>query len=138
MFKQIVVAADGSEHSMKAVEKTIELAKDRDTKVFVVYVVDGSTSKVDVLDSWDSLGISEKRNKRLAAMEQQAKSENINYEVKIIRGEPAYAIVQFAHSIEADLIVIGSRGLNQLQQLVLGSVSHKVMKRATCPVLIMR
>ncbi|KMJ55584.1 universal stress protein [Bacillus sp. LL01] len=138
MFKQIVVAADGSEHSMKAVEKTIELAKDRDTKVFVVYVVDGSTSKADVLDSWDSLGISEKRNKRLAAIEQQAKGENINYEVKIIRGEPAYAIVQFAHSIEADLIVIGSRGLNQLQQLVLGSVSHKVMKRATCPVLIMR
>ncbi|WP_368505887.1 universal stress protein [Alkalihalophilus sp. As8PL] len=138
MFKQIVVAADGSEHSMKAVEKTIELAKDRDTKVFVVYVVDGSTSKADVLDSWDSLGISEKRNKRLVAIEQQAKAENINYEVKIIRGEPAYAIVQFAHSIEADLIVIGSRGLNQLQQLVLGSVSHKVMKRATCPVLIMR
>jgi nucleotide-binding universal stress UspA family protein len=138
MFKQIVVAADGSEHSMKAVEKTIELAKDRDTKVFVVYVVDGSTSKADVLDSWDSLGISEKRNKRLAAIEQQAKAENINYEVKIIRGEPAYAIVQFAHSIEADLIVIGSRGLNQLQQLVLGSVSHKVMKRATCPVLIMK
>ncbi|MGM0899696.1 MAG: universal stress protein [Bacillota bacterium] len=37
-----------------------------------------------------------------------------------------------------DLIIIGSRGLNALQSMVLGSVSHKVMKRASCPVMIVK
>ncbi|WP_100374524.1 universal stress protein [Bacillus sp. FJAT-45037] len=138
MFKQIVVAADGSEQSMKAVEKAIELAKGRETMVYVVYAVDSPTSKLDVLESWDSLGVSEKRMKRLLMIEQRARAEGIHYEVKVIRGEPVAVIVDFAKATGSDLLIIGSRGLNQLQQLVLGSVSHKVMKKATCPVLIMK
>lgn len=138
MFKQIVVAADGSWHSMKAIEKTIELATGRDTKVFVVYAVDSSTSKADVLHNWDTLGISEKRKERLTAICEIAKKEKINYEIKILRGEPVQVIIGFARTTNADLIVIGCRGLNPLQQMVLGSVSHKVMKKASCPVLIMK
>ncbi|MCM3714682.1 universal stress protein [Alkalihalobacillus oceani] len=138
MFAKIVIAADGSEQSLKAAEQTIELAKKYKSYVFVVYVVDGTTSKSDIISTWNVQGIMEKRMEKLKQVEKWAEAEGIQYEVKIVRGEPAASIVKFAKEAEADLIVIGSRGLNPLQQMVLGSVSHKVVKRAFCPVLVIK
>ena len=57
-------------------------------------------------------------------------------EVKVLRGEPGPAIVDYANEEEFDLAILGSRGLNRLQEMVLGSVSQKVVKRVNCPVLI--
>ncbi|MFC0472350.1 universal stress protein [Halalkalibacter kiskunsagensis] len=138
MFKEIVVAIDGSVQSLRAADRAIELAKISRAYVYVVYAVDSTTSKADVLSTWNSLGITQERKKKFKSVEQCAEKEGVSYEVKIIRGEPANAIVNFAQEVEANLIVIGSRGLSQLQQLVLGSVSHKVLKRATCPVLVIK
>ncbi|MGO4887356.1 universal stress protein [Anaerobacillus sp. MEB173] len=139
MFNKIMLAADGSAHSIRAAEKAIELAKASvNTQVTVVYIVDGSTSKADVLRSWDALGIAGQRKQKLAAIERQAKEAKINYEVKILRGEPGPTIVKYANENEFDLVVIGSRGLNTLQEMVLGSVSHKVAKRVHCPVMIVK
>lgn len=139
MFKNILLAADGSAHSIRAAEKAIELAKGNPiAKVTVIYAVDGSTSKADVLRNWDSLGIVEQRKDKFHAIEQQAKNAQINYELKIVRGEPGASIVNYANENHMDLVVIGSRGLNMLQQMVLGSVSHKVAKRANCPVMIVK
>ena len=48
------------------------------------------------------------------------------------------AIVEYTNKNQFDVVVIGSRGLNALQEMVLGSVSHKIAKRANCPVLIVK
>ncbi|WP_216831461.1 universal stress protein [Alkalihalobacterium elongatum] len=139
MFKRILLPADGSAHSIRAAEKAIAIAKGTTgASITVLYVVDGSTSKADVLKNWDALGIIAQRKEKLSEVEKQAKSENLTYEIKIIRGEPAPAIIKYANEHHFDLIVIGSRGLNTLQEMVLGSVSHKVAKRATCPVMIVK
>ncbi|WP_078551260.1 universal stress protein [Bacillus alkalicellulosilyticus] len=139
MFTNILLAADGSEHSIRAAEKAIAIAKNnREAIVTVLYVVDGSTSKADVLRNWDSLGIKETRQNKLVTIERQAQKENIKYEIKIVRGEPGPAIIKYANEYKIDLVVIGSRGLNKLQEMVLGSVSHKVAKRVTCPVMIVK
>ena len=139
MFKKILLAADGSSHSLRAAEKAIEMAKNnRESKVDVLYVVDGNTSKQDVLASWNSMGIEKKRREKMNFIERKAQKSGINYEIKIIRGEPGPTIVNFANKNEYDLVVIGSRGLNMMQEMVLGSVSHKVTKRVLCPVLIVK
>ncbi|WP_026675749.1 universal stress protein [Alkalihalobacterium bogoriense] len=139
MFNKILLAADGSEHSIKAAEKAISIAKGNEqAKITVLYVVDGQTSKADVLRNWDALGIKENRKAKLKKIEVQANKENVPFEVKIIRGEPGPAIVKYANENQFDLVVIGSRGLNALQEMVLGSVSHKVAKRVSCPVLIVK
>jgi SulP family sulfate permease len=58
---------------------------------------------------------------------------------KIIRGEePGPTIVKYVNENNFDVVVMGSRGLNAIQEFVLGSVSHKVAKRANCPVLIVK
>lgn len=71
-------------------------------------------------------------------MEEQLQSKNLPYEVTILHGEPGPAIDDYANKNEFDLVVIGSRGLNMFQEMVLGSVSHKVMKRVNCPARIVK
>ncbi len=139
MFKKILLAADGSIHSLRAAEKAIEIAKyTPQASVDVVYVVDSKTSKEDVLQNWNKYDTEMKRREKMSFIEQKALKNHINYDIKIVRGEPGPTIVKFANEHQYDLVVVGSRGLNMMQEMVLGSVSHKVAKRAKCPVLIVK
>lgn len=139
MFRQILLASDGSEHAIRAAEKARAIAeKDEDAKVTVVYVIDGATSKSDVLSEGSREAIEAKRKLRLHHTEEILQNSQIAYEVKVLKGEPGPTIVQFANANPYDLVVIGSRGLNTFQEMVLGSVSHKVAKRVQCPVMIVK
>jgi nucleotide-binding universal stress UspA family protein len=139
MFKKILLATDGSENSIRATEGAVEIAKcSPDSKVDVVYVVDGETSKSDVLRNWNSAGVADNRRDKIKPTEEKIKEAGVNYEIKILHGDPGPTIVKYANDNTFDLVVIGSRGLNALQELVIGSVSHKVAKRAHCPVMIVK
>jgi nucleotide-binding universal stress UspA family protein len=140
MFKKILLAADGSEHSIRAAQKAIALAKlNPESKVTVFYVVDGKISKHDAIHNLDADDIEFKRVQKIEAASEKAKEAGINYETKIVRGdEPGPTIVKFANENNYDVVVIGSRGLGAFQEFVLGSVSHKVAKRVNCPVMIVK
>lgn len=138
MFKKILFATDGSAHSLRAGDYAIELAKyNQGSKVDIVFVVDGKHSKEEVLHHWGS-SASEKRKEKLTMVEKRAIKAGINFELIFLHGEPGPTIIEYANKHHYDAIVIGSRGLNTLQEMVLGSVSHKVAKRARCPVLIVK
>ncbi|TMN22435.1 universal stress protein [Lentibacillus cibarius] len=136
MFKKILLATDGSEHAIRAGEKAMELASfDQHAQVDIIYVIDGKDSKEEVIDNWGK-DTSQKRKEKLAFIEQKAKHANIKYDVIFLHGEPGPTIVNYANKHHYDIVIIGSRGLNTLQEMVLGSVSHKVAKRVDCPVMI--
>ncbi len=133
------MAWDGSEHSLRAAEKAIEIAKcTKDSRVVVVYVKDTGKSKSEVLQNWNSIEITNPREERVKRIEKMAKDSNIQYTVEMLQGEPGPAIVEYANQHKFDVVVVGSRGLNALQEMVLGSVSHKIAKRANCPVMIVK
>ncbi|MBT2663813.1 universal stress protein [Bacillus sp. ISL-45] len=139
MYQKILLAADGSEHSIRAADHAIMITKCQgDAKMEIVYAVDGGRSKSDVLSNWNSADINHKRKERLKDIEQKARDSGIRFEFKILHGEPGPAVVDYTNKNNFDLVVIGSRGLNGLQELMLGSVSHKVAKRANCPVMIVK
>lgn len=139
MFKRILLASDGSDHSVRAAKKAAELAKlNTDSEITVVYVIDGQTSKEDVLHNPDRSVVEEKRKTRLQPVTSLLNSENLNFKLEKLLGEPGPAIVDFANKNEFDVVVVGSRGLNGLQEMVLGSVSHKVAKRVKAPVMIVK
>ncbi|WP_019415408.1 universal stress protein [Paenisporosarcina sp. TG20] len=139
MFKKILLAADGSEHSIRATKEVIKISSlNLNATVTVVLVADYSQSKSDVLHSGSSVELNMKRRKKIVAIEDLLKRENINYRVIILHGVPGPAIFEYANKEKFDLLVIGSRGLNTLQEMMLGSVSHKVIKRADCPVLVVK
>ena len=144
MFKRIVVAVDGSQNADKALEAAVDLQKKYKSELLLVTVFrhhsllehsmsmvrpDDPTSLDDALRSY-ATSVSE-RAKELAS---ELGSDNVRGFVK--RGPPARSIVAFAVEHSADLIVIGSRGHGDLENYLLGSVSHKVTSLSDVPVLV--
>ncbi|WP_110111542.1 universal stress protein [Bacillus sp. CGMCC 1.16541] len=139
MYKKILLAVDGSNHSLRATKEVIKITSCMtDYKVYVVYVADFSKVKAEVLHSHGKEEIEVTRRKKLFPIENELNMQKINYEFTLLRGEPGPTIVDYANKNDFDLVVIGSRGLNSLQEMVLGGVSHKVMKRVKCPALIVK
>ena len=139
MFKKILLASDGSEHALKAAEKAVYMTKlTPEAEIEVIYVADGATTKTDVLHNWNKLDISEDRKARIESTIQLLNDSDVKWDLKIVHGDPGPTIVEYANKHDFDLLIIGSRGLNAFQEMVLGSVSHKVVKRANCPVLVVK
>lgn len=139
MYKNILLAVDGSEHSLRATKEAVKIASlINGCSVEALYVVDYDQAKQEVLHSQGKEELELQRRKRLAPIEEMLKEANISYRTKLLHGDPGPTIVEHANKGEFDLVVIGSRGLNTFQTMVLGSVSHKVMKRVNCPVLMVK
>jgi nucleotide-binding universal stress UspA family protein len=139
MFKRIMLAADGSEHSLRAADKAAMIASyDDESYVSVVYVVDSDESRHEILESWETSDISSKRRAKLQPIEDALRQAGARFGTILLEGKPGPTIVDYANKHGFDLVIIGSRGLNSLQEFVLGSVSHKVAKRVECPVLIVK
>lgn len=139
MYKQILLAADGSENAVRAAKEAVKIAScNEDSMIEVVYVVDFDKSKSEVLHTSSSEARNLERRKKISKVEQLLKESNVSYKVTFLHGTPGPEIVKYANEQKVELVVIGSRGLNGLQEMVLGSVSHKVMKRVNCPALIVK
>ena len=139
MYPSILLAADGSENSIRAAREAARLANcSDDSTITIVFVADFDKAKQSVLhaQSKDSLEI--KRRTQLAPIERVLQEYDVPYRLQILHGEPALELIAYAEAEAIDLVVIGSRGLNSFQEMILGSVSHKVMKRVHCPVLLVK
>ncbi|KFM98883.1 universal stress protein [Bacillus clarus] len=140
MYKQIILACDGSGHALRAAQHATHIAKfSEETNVEVVYVVDNRTAKSDIIQGQTDLEtISASRKDKLKEIETLLKREAVSYKITILHGDPGDTLVQYVNTGDIDLVVVGSRGLNTLQEMVLGSVSHKIAKRVKCPVMIVK
>lgn len=139
MYKRLLVAADGSKNSIRAAEEAAKIARLAEgTVVEIIYAMDYSKSKGEVLQSQDGEVLEAERRKKLVPVEDVFVKGEIPYKLTILQGDPRPAIVEYANKSTCDMVIIGSRGLNTLQEMVLGSVSHKVAKRVESPVLIVK
>ncbi|WP_100373387.1 universal stress protein [Bacillus sp. FJAT-45037] len=139
MYQKILLAYDGSKYSKRAGENALHIAKcSAESSIEILYVVDGNKAKHDVLSNWNSLSVEDKRKQLLTGVTKAADDMGIKYSIKILHGESGPTIIKYANEQNVDLVVIGSRGLDGIQEFVLGSVSHKVAKGAKCPVLIVK
>jgi nucleotide-binding universal stress UspA family protein len=139
MYKKILLAIDGSDHSKRAAENAINIAKfSSNTNMEIIYVIDPNRAKSELLNNWNPDDLGDKQKSCITDVEKMAKEFGISYETNILYGEPGPTIVEYANKIKTDIVIMGSRGLNGLQEFVIGSVSHKVLKRANCPVLIVK
>lgn len=139
MYNHIILAADGSENAVRAAKETIKIASlNKKCLVEVVYVADFVKAKTEVLHAGSKEVLELERRKKIQNVELLLKEAGVLYKIKILHGSPGPEIVKFANENSVDLLVIGSRGLNSLQEMVLGSVSHKVIKRVNCPALVVK
>lgn len=137
MYKHILLAADGSDNSYRAAKETLNILHN-DSEVTILNVVDANDSKDEVLHSSLSESIVSKRKEKLSKIEALYRDNDVRYNVQFAQGIPNETVVKHANNGTFDIIVLGSRGLNTLQEMMLGSVSHKVTKRSNIPVLIVK
>ena len=132
---KIVVGYDGSDGAKRALDRAIALAGD-----------DGRLTVVAAAESHARTGITEgarldpseieRRRRDLEEAKALLAERGVDAETLEAQGDPGDVILDSAK--DADLVVVGSRGLNPFQRLLLGSVSSKVVHRAECDVLVVR
>jgi len=132
VFSKIIVGYDGSSHSDKALDLAIEIAKRFNSKIALIHVVPytyvGKASEEDIRRGE---GVLKKGVEKL-------KGAGIEYESRLVEGDPAEKMAEIASNEVYVVIIEGSRGLGGFKELLLGSVSHKLTHHAKCTVIITR
>lgn len=138
MLKTILVALDSSELSQRVIQSLDELQIQRATKIILSHVIPSPESDMEM--AVDRPHSSEELLYRHIEKQLQSYQANLpcESELEIVAGDPAIEIVRLAHIHQADLIVIGSRGLTGLKRIIEGSVSSQVVADAPCSVLVVK
>jgi nucleotide-binding universal stress UspA family protein len=145
MFGSIVVGTDGSDTAREAVRQATELAKEIGAQVYVVSayepVPEGRlrAERKNVPDDlqW-SVNPREDVDATLNNAADAINEAGVKVETFSREGDPADAILDVAEEQNADLIVVGNKGMTGAKRFLLGSVPNKVSHHAPCSVLIIR
>ena len=144
MFERILVAYDGSDFAKKALSHAIDLQKLCNGELLILTVfrhhsqMEASMSMVRA-ESPESIDrtLGEFAKEQAGDAKAYAQQEGAaDVRAFVMNGQPARTIVKFAQDHDVSLIVLGSRGVGDLEGYLLGSVSHKVTSLAKCPVLV--
>lgn len=146
MSNEILVPVDGSEHSFKALGIAASLARARDLEVSVLHVIPGGTMPKG-LAQWAR---AEHMNDPPAYLYDQSVAQNVMSAaqthaheagletincLEVEHGDPAMKIIEAMGRRRPEMVVMASRGLSDLQGLIMGSVAHKVTANSTCTVV---
>ncbi len=143
--KKILLATDGSEEAELATRAAVELAEGTGSELHVVYVepLPDFMKKNDAgMPGYD------RQLYKMIEGEGRETLRKLVWRVKVAGGSVAEAhlrmgavveeIVALADELEADLIIVGSRGLRGIRRTLAGSVSESVFRHARCPVMVVR
>lgn len=150
--KRIMVCLDGSKHSEKALSQAILIAKNIDSKITLVHVVEPSvvfgTMQNPSEPYWGSISApllqnslnkeQKEGNKILTKNSQILEKEGISFDTVLLFGNASEEILTFSKKKKIDFIVVGSLGKGMLSRVLLGSVSTSISQKANCTVIIVR
>ncbi|MBS4023842.1 MAG: universal stress protein [Dethiobacter sp.] len=147
MYK-ILLAADGSAQSFKALDFVAQIAKPLDAEVTIISVAqavpvikgqDGiSFEDIASLEKNIAEGMKKMAKKLLEKAEEAFMEKGLQVKTRLEKGQPADVICKVAEDENFDLVVLGSRGLGGFKGMLLGSVSNKVVNRVTTNVLVIK
>jgi len=145
MFRSIVVGTDGSETAGKAVQEAIDLAKTVGASVYVVSAYEPvpqgrlrEEARQAPEDLQWMINPREDVDATLSDAADEVRGAGLDVETFAREGDPADAILDVAEERNADLIVVGNKGMTGARRFLLGSVPNKVSHHAPCSVLIVR
>ena len=142
-YTKVVVVTDGSESSYRAVDRAARLAADAGATLVIAcaYVPADPRSvsqAADQLgdDAYQIRGDNPAEDIVRGARERALVAGATQLETRTVRGAPVESLIKLADEVDADLLVVGNKGLNSLTGRLLGSVPADAARRATCDVLI--
>jgi nucleotide-binding universal stress UspA family protein len=145
VFTRIVVGTDGSETASEAVNQAAGLAKLTGATLSIVSafapVSKSRTSREQrdaPADVQYEIGPREDINLILDSAAAEAKRQGVDAQTHPVEGDPSEAILTVAEQTDADLIVVGNKGMAGARRFLLGSVPNKVSHHAPCSVMIIQ
>jgi nucleotide-binding universal stress UspA family protein len=139
LFRKILVPLDGSEHSVRALENAIQIARKFNGKITLIHVYSVSACRhAGIHFDRCVQEIREIGAGTLADGEKRVKAEGVQVEMLLREGHIVEEILKAARGVEFNLIVMGARGISRIKETLMGSVSDGVTRHAPCPVLIVK
>jgi nucleotide-binding universal stress UspA family protein len=139
-FKRILVAVDGSEVSMRAVEYACHITKQEGATLTALHIIPTPPFEItgEVADYYEQA--KKPAKKWMKDVEGVAASFNLPIKTEILVGAYSIldAILGYAENQSVDLIVTGTRGKTQSVKLRMGSVASGLVEFSSCPVLVIR
>ena len=143
VYKKILLGYDGSQPSKKALEKAVELTKELDAELYILAVVRPfEFAAIDYIppediEKYEKEEISKEKT-FLNEAEEYARSKGVGPITKILEGEPAEELMDFADENGCDLIIVGYRGKGGFKKMLLGSTAGNLVKYANQSVLVVK
>jgi nucleotide-binding universal stress UspA family protein len=145
MFRSIVVGTDGSDTATQAVRQAVDLAQAIGAKIELVSAYEpvaaqrlSQERREAPEDLQWAINPREDVDATLDAAAELARAAGVAVDVYPRQGDPADAILDVAEEQEADLVIVGNKGMTGAKRFLLGSVPNKVSHHAPCSVLIIR
>jgi nucleotide-binding universal stress UspA family protein len=136
-MKRILIASDGSDCAGEALREGLSIAAEMGAAVTVLYVRQPPSPYLGEPYYQDVLSEEARRERTvLDDAKRHAAFYDVEVEYEVLEGDAVEGILQLAQSRDADLIVVGSRGLGSFSSLMLGSVSTAVLHQSDRPVLV--
>ncbi len=142
-YQTVMVGTDGSDSSLRAVERAAELARDAGARLVVVCAYHAASEREvaaagDALgdEAYQVVGSAPAEDTLRTAADRAAAAGATDVVTAAIGGDPVKTLVRAVEDHKADLLVVGNRGLNTLAGRLLGSVPSDVSRHAHCDVLI--
>lgn len=139
---RLVIAVDGSEPSLRAIDAAARLAKDAEVEAVLLNVRPGPSYHGDISPrDYERIGEQERAHQDTVLASALTHARLVGLERAIGQAEtgtPEVDVPRVATERQADLIVMGTRGLSSLGGLLLGSVAQRVVHHATVPVLLVK
>lgn len=136
-IQKILNPIDGSDHSIRATEYAIKLAKLLDAEIILLHC--HARFPIVLAEPYFQQAIDEinKASEELVdPFIEILEKGDVKFEVRILEGAPGNRIPDVAGIEKIDLIVMGSRGVTDFAGLFIGSVAHQVLHKSECPVFI--
>lgn len=144
MYRKILVPFDNSSQALSAVQHAIKLAMVSRATVTLLHVIQDIPIFSDARTE-DRIGMSrnaivhESKTKAQAMLDRLKESlseHDVKIDIAIAMGNPSREICKKAKIEGYDVVVMGSRGLGKIPGLLMGSVSNRVCRNASCPVIV--
>lgn len=130
MFKTVLFPIDASRESRQAVETVANIVKVHQSRLILLSVVESTAEQPDAMSSPDTVA-NLLESARSLFSDQGIEADAIERE-----GKPAFTICDVADEVEADLIIMGCRGLGLTTEGASDSVTNRVISLSPCPVLV--
>lgn len=138
MYEDILVPFDGSEGAARGLHHAAEIAHWADATVRVLFVADTTRDSVTVVETEVVDALEQEGKDIVAEAEETLRTLGVSHASDVVQGNPAPTIVDYAQRYDQDLIVMPTHAREGISRYLLGSVTEKVVRLSSVPVLTTR